>query len=322
MQLQTQVQLKDGQPKIHYGSSLFVLGSCFSEHIGEKLKYFQFHLSQNPFGILFHPFGLENFLKQVLQQKVYVRDDLFQHKGVWHSFEAHSKLSHEDPEVVLNSLNSAISEAYSFLKESSHVFITLGTAFIYKHIESDTYVANCHKVPQKNFQKELISAGRVQKSLMAMTEMLQHINPDIHLIFTVSPVRHQKEGLVENNRSKAHLISAIHNLRDYKSGCVSYFPSYEILLDELRDYRFFQSDMLHPSPTAIAYIWERCVQVWIAKDAEQTMAKVDQLQRNLQHKAFKPNSEAHQQFLEKIEEQKKELKLQFPHFQFPCNQTT
>lgn len=316
MQLQTQVQLQDGQPRIHYGSRLFVLGSCFSEHIGEKLKYFQFRLSQNPFGILFHPFGLENFLKQVLQQKVYVRDDLFQHNGIWHSFEAHSKLSHEDPEAVLSRLNLAISEARCFLKGSSHVFITLGTAFIYKHIESDTYVANCHKVPQKNFQKELISADRVQKSLTTITEMLQHINPDIHLIFTVSPVRHQKEGLVENSRSKAHLISAIHNLRDHKSSCVSYFPSYEILLDELRDYRFYKSDMLHPSSTAIAYIWEQFIDMWMDADTKGTMGKVDKLQRNLKHKAFNPNSEAHQQFLQKVEKQKKEFKKRFPHFKF------
>lgn len=141
--------------------------------------------------------------------------------------------------------------------------------------------------------------------------MLQHINPDIHLIFTVSPVRHQKEGLVENSRSKAHLISAIHNLRDHKSSCVSYFPSYEILLDELRDYRFYKSDMLHPSSTAIAYIWEQFIDMWMDADTKGTMGKVDKLQRNLKHKAFNPNSEAHQQFLQKVEKQKRNLKSDF-----------
>lgn len=322
MQLQTQVQLQDGGPKIHYGSSLFVLGSCFSEHIGQKLDYFQFRLSQNPFGILFHPFGLESFINRVVAQKFFTKKDIFQHNGLWHSFEAHSKMSHQNADVVLERLNIAIKSSLDFIKESSHVFITLGTAFIYKHIESDAYVANCHKVPQKNFKKELISATRVQESFEAITKMLQRINPDIHLVFTVSPVRHQKEGLVGNNRSKAHLISAIHNLREHKIDCVSYFPSYEILLDELRDYRFFQSDMLHPSPTAVTYIWEKFIESWMNTDTEEVMEKVNKLQRNLKHKAFSPDSEAHQQFLQKVDKQKKDLKLRFPHFQFPCNQTT
>lgn len=314
MQLQTKIKLKDGEPKINYGSHLFVLGSCFSEHIGDRLSASQFRVLQNPFGILFHPFGLENFINRVVEQNFFAKKDIFQYNGLWHSFEAHSKMSHQNPDLVLERLNSAIQSSFEFINKSSHVLITLGTAFIYKHIEQEQYVANCHKVPQKNFDKELIYSTQIQQSLWRVIQSLKSINPEINFIFTVSPVRHQKEGFVENNRSKAQLISAIHHIIE-KEGS-SYFPSYEIMLDELRDYRFYKPDMLHPNETAITYIWEKFIETWMDAETQEVIEKVDKLQRNLKHKAFNPDSEAHQLFLQKVDKQKKELKKRFPHFKF------
>ncbi|PJX22853.1 GSCFA domain-containing protein [Psychroflexus sp. S27] len=314
MQLQTEIKLKDGEPKINYGSHLFVLGSCFSEHIGDRLSASQLRVLQNPFGILFHPFSLENFINRVVEQNFFTEKDIFHHNGLWHSFDAHSKMSHQNPDVVLEKLNEAIKSSFEFINKSSHVLITLGTAFIYRHIEKGEYVANCHKIPQKNFDKELISSTQIQQSLWRMIKCLKSINPEINLIFTVSPVRHQKEGFVENNRSKAQLISAIHHIVEKEES--SYFPSYEIMMDELRDYRFYKSDMLHPNETAIAYIWEKFTATWMTADTLKIMEKVDKLQRNLKHKAFNPDSEAHQSFLQKVEKQKKELKKRFPHFKF------
>lgn len=314
MQLQTKIKLKDGEPKINYGSHLFVLGSCFSEHIGDRLSASQFRVLQNPLGILFHPFGLENFINRVVEQNFFTKKDIFQYNGLWHSFEAHSKMSHQNPDLVIERLNVAIQSSFEFIKKSSHVLITLGTAFIYKYIEQEKYVANCHKVPQKNFDKELISSTQIQQSLLRVIQSLKSINPEINFIFTVSPVRHQKEGFVENNRSKAQLISAIHHILEKEKS--SYFPSYEIMLDELRDYRFYKPDMLHPNETAITYIWEKFIETWMDADSQKVIEKVDKLQRNLKHKAFNPDSEAHQLFLQKVDKQKKELKKRFPHFKF------
>lgn len=315
MQLQTKIKLKDGEPKINHASHLFVLGSCFSEHIGGRLSVSQFQILQNPFGILFHPFGLEKFINRVVEQSFFTDKDIFQHNGLWHSFEAHSKMSHQNPNIVLERLNAAIKSSFEFINKSSHVLITLGTAFIYKHIEQEEYVSNCHKIPQRNFDKELISSERIQQVLLKIIQQFRSINPELHIIFTISPVRHQKEGFVENNRSKAHLITAVHEVIENVNNS-SYFPSYEIMMDELRDYRFYKADMLHPNETAIAYIWEKFTRTWMTTDTLKIIQKVDKLQRNIKHRAFNPDSEAHQLFLQKVEKQKKELKKRFPHFKF------
>ncbi len=315
MKLQTQLNIPEQESKISYKSKLLLLGSCFTENIGEKFAYFKFRHVQNPFGILFHPFAIENLIAKAVQQKEFTEKDIFQYNQNWHSFEAHSRLSHPNPEAILKALNGGITQTHKAIQESSHLIISIGTAFIYQHLESKKYVANCHKVPQKEFRKELISAQRICESLANIIVSCRTLNPDLQFIFTVSPVRHAKDGLVQNNRSKAQLISAIHEVIDQKEKA-AYFPSYELLLDELRDYRFYTQDMLHPNATAIEYIWEKFTQTWLAKEASPTMKKIDVVQRNLQHKAFNPQSEAHQKFLQKLKEQKAELKTQFPFMDF------
>lgn len=315
MKLQTQLNIPEQEPKISYKSKLLLLGSCFTENIGEKFAYFKFRHVQNPFGILFHPFAIENLIAKAVRQKEFTEKDIFQYNQNWHSFEAHSRLSQPNPEAILKAVNGGITQTHKAIQESSHLIISLGTAFIYQHLESKNYVANCHKVPQKEFRKELISAQRVYKSLENIIASCRTLNPDLQFIFTVSPVRHAKDGLVQNNRSKAQLISAIHEVIDQKEKA-TYFPSYELLLDELRDYRFYTQDMLHPNTTAIQYIWEKFTQTWLAKEAIPTMKKVDALQRNLEHKAFNAQSDAHQKFLQKLEKQKKELRAQFPFMDF------
>ncbi len=315
MKLQTQLNIPEQEPKISYDSKLLLLGSCFTENMGEKFAYFKFQQLQNPFGILFHPFAIENLVSKAAQQKEYTEKDIFQYNQNWHSFEAHSRLSNSNPNEIVKDLNKAITQTRDALRESTHLIITLGTAFVYKHSEGKKYVANCHKVPQKAFKKELIKTPEIQKSLENIVSQCRALNPDLQFIFTVSPVRHAKDGLVQNTRSKAQLISAIHEVIDQKEN-TAYFPSYELLLDELRDYRFYTQDMLHPNATAIQYIWEKFAATWFAKETQPTMKKVAALQRNLEHKPFNPQSEAHERFLQKLKEQKAELKTQFPFMAF------
>jgi len=283
--------------------------------MGEKFTYYKFETLQNPFGILFHPFALENYFDRVVNQRKYTSEAIFQHQEIWSSLEAHSRLNGLSETELLQNLNGAIKKTAQFLKDASHVIITLGTAWVYKHIEQDKYVANCHKLPQKNFEKELASVSAIEKSLENSIQFIQQLNPEINFIFTVSPVRHAKDGFVKNQQSKAHLIAALHSVIQQQKNS-SYFPSYEIMMDELRDYRFYSEDLLHPNSTAIQYIWEKFVGVWIPESTQQTMKRVNSIQLGLQHKPFNPNSEQHRLFTETLQQKIKQLQQEFPQVKF------
>ena len=316
MNFTTQIPLEK-QPKhlIDYNSKLLLLGSCFSENIGNKLQYYKFQTTQNPFGILFHSKAIESFISNVINEKVYTEKDIFFHNERWHCFEAHSSLSALTKEELIEKLNNSIHTTKSNLKEVSHVVITLGTAWVYREIASDTLVANCHKVPQKKFLKELLSITEIAESLAAIKVLLKSINPKLTIIFTVSPVRHIKDGFVENMRSKAHLLSAIHQVVE-KREQTFYFPSYELMMDELRDYRFYAEDMIHPNQTAINFIWEKFKQVWLHESTETVLKQVVTIQKGLAHRSFNPNSEAHQQFLANLELKRKSLEQEYPFIKF------
>jgi len=319
MNLQTHIPLKKQENnQIDYHSQLLLLGSCFVENIGEKLDYFKFQTLQNPFGILFHPHAIENFVSHAIHEKVFTEDDIFFLNEQWHCFGAHSKLSNSNKEVLLNTLNGKIGLARKQLSQSSHIIITLGTAWVYRSIETDVIVSNCHKVPQKLFKKELLSVQEILKSLEATIGLIKSVTNQAKIVFTVSPVRHLKDGFIENTQSKAHLISAIHTVLSShaKSKNLYYFPSYELMMDELRDYRFYAEDMIHPNQTAINYIWKAFKKVWVSDEALKTMEEVEAIQKGLQHRSFNPNSEAHNVFLQKLSVRKEKLQLDFPHIYF------
>lgn len=319
MKLQTKIQLQPQQHnQIDYNSSVLLLGSCFVENIGNKLDYFKFQNLQNPFGILFQPLAIEKLITYAINEQEYTEDDIFFHNEQWHCYDAHSKLSHASKESLLTDLNKKIKSANQQIQESTHIIITLGTAWVYRHIETDTLVANCHKVPQKKFIKELLSVDEISESLQSIVELIRSVNKKASILFTVSPVRHLKDGFVENTQSKAHLIAAIHSImlpREESRG-LNYFPSYEIMMDELRDYRFYAEDMVHPNQTAIHYIWGKFQSVWISNDAFQTMEEVDVVQTGIKHIAFNPNSEAHQKFLKNLEQRKTLLQKKHSHIVF------
>jgi len=316
MKLQTHIPLpKETRHPIDYNSQILLLGSCFSENIGNKLQYFQFQSLQNPLGILFHPKAIEKLVTNAINQKKYSEADVFQHNERFHSFDAHSVLSDASQEELLNKLNQAIQQTNKQINESTHIIITLGTAWIYRFVETDEIVANCHKVPQKKFLKELLSVNDIAESLDSIVTLIRDENPKVNFIFTVSPVRHLKDGFVENQRSKAHLISAIHQIVNPRNR-MFYFPSYEIMMDELRDYRFYAEDMIHPNTTAIQYIWEKFVQSWISEAVLPTMKQVDSIQKRLQHKPFNPNSKEHQKFLETLSKDIEQLKQTLPNASF------
>lgn len=307
MKFRTEITVSPQENQISYTSKIFLLGSCFVENVGEKLDYFKLQNFRNPFGILYHPAALENFLRKAVEGQVYSESDIFFHNERWHCFDAHSELSNADDKKLLKSLNNNLKNTQEYLAGATHVIITLGTAWSYHHIESDKTVANCHKLPQKEFMKQLMSVEEVSDKLKKIKELLAKVNPKLQLIFTVSPVRHIKDGIVENQLSKAHLITAIHNQINKEADHLDrikaqYFPSYEIMMDDLRDYRFYKEDLLHPNKTAITYIWEKFVEAWISQKELKIMDRVDYIQKSLSHKPFNKNSDAHKKFITKIKQ--------------------
>ncbi|THV57318.1 GSCFA domain-containing protein [Flagellimonas alvinocaridis] len=318
MKLQTIVPLQKAEHPIDYSSKILLLGSCFVENMGGKLDYFKFQQLQNPFGILFHPLALENLVERALSGKTYHVDEVFEQNGIWHCFDAHSDLNALSKEGLLNHLNQRLRETKSELENATHVVITLGTAWVYGHQSLGKTVANCHKVPQKEFKKRLLSPEEIQSSLNRLMDLVNQVNPKANIIFTVSPVRHLKDGFVENQQSKAHLISALWSLLSSRaqSRGVSYFPAYEIMMDELRDYRFYGEDLVHPNALAVEYIWEKFKSVWISPDCYPVMDEVDGVQKGLLHRPFNPDSEAHQTFRKSLRTKITYLQERYPFMKF------
>lgn len=318
MKLQTIVPLHSAKDRIDYDSTLFLVGSCFVENIGRKFQYYQFQNLQNPTGILFHPLAIENFIGKSIAKKTYKAADVFNFNERWHCFDAHSVLSDPSKEVLLANLNSALLKTRDQLKNATHIIITLGTSWVYKNVETQKPVANCHKLPQKNFTRELLTEVKIEESLKGIIANIRKINEHASLILTISPVRHLKDGFVENQRSKANLISAVGKIMEaaeqFKN--LYYFPAFEIMLDELRDYRFYAEDMVHPNNLAIEYIWEKFKNVWISEKTVSVMEAVEEIRKGLSHKPFNEDSEQHQLFLKSLNEKILEMNKKFPFMNF------
>ncbi len=315
MNFRTQIPLKkQNNRRIDYNSKILLLGSCFSENIGNKFNYFKFKTTINPFGILFHPKAIECFLNRVIHQDFYAENDLIFNNEQFHCFDAHSSFSKTDKNFLLEELNSILEASLKQLSEVSHLFITLGTAWVYKHKKQNKIVANCHKVAQKEFDKNILSVSEILASLDNIEDSIKSINPGVKIIYTVSPVRHLKDGFIENQQSKSFLMSAIHQ-HTLKTNNV-YFPSYEIMMDDLRDYRFYKSDMIHPNQVAIDYIWESFKSVWFCDSTLPVLKKVEKIQKGTLHKPFNKESIEYQKFLQNLNLQKQELRNQYPHIKF------
>lgn len=324
MQFTTKIPVQKSSFPIDYDSKIMLLGSCFAENIGKKFSYFKYQATTNPFGIIFNAVSLEKLIRRVVENKKFTENDIFFHNELWHCYEVHSELSNPDKDLFLSHLNSILESTHRHIAALTHCIITLGTSWVYSNIETHEIVANCHKVPQKQFTKELLSIEQTEKSLENIILLIHSVNPNCHFIFTVSPVRHIKDGFIENTLSKAHLIAAIHSILNKKFSTSlevtnqnrNYFPSYEIIMDELRDYRFYAEDMLHPNQTAIDYIWLRFYEHYISESAAKLMEEVDAIQKGLAHRPFNPNTESHQKFLAQLNLKIETIKKKLPHVSF------
>nr|WP_199002853.1 GSCFA domain-containing protein [Flavobacterium sp. ASV13] len=323
MQFRTQIPISKTNNPIDYNSKIISLGSCFAENMAEKFDYFKFQNETNPFGIIFNPVSIEKVIQRIIMQELFTEKDVFFHNERWHSFEVHSDLSNSDRQELLETLNKAITETNKQIKEATHIIITFGTSWIYRNIESDQIVANCHKVPQKQFSKELLPVNVIEKSIQNTIDLIERLNPNINFIFTISPVRHIKDGFAENQLSKSHLFTAVHSVlnnchppQSLRLSTIEYFPSYEIMMDELRDYRFYAEDMLHPNQIAIDYIWKLFSENYVSETSILTMQEISEIQKSLRHRSFNPESEQHQKFLAKLQEKIKGVEKKWSHIRF------
>lgn len=316
MQFTTKIPVQKSTFPIDYDSKVMLLGSCFAENMGKKFDYFKFQATTNQFGIIFNAVSLEKLIRRAVENRTFTENDIFFHNDLWHCYEVHSELSNLDKDAFLESLNDIIRSTNKQLNESTHIIITLGTSWVYRNIETNEIVANCHKVPQKQFTKELLSIHQTEESLQSIISLIHSVNPNCNFIFTVSPVRHIKDGFAENTLSKAHLIAAIHKTITHHPSPITYFPAYEIMMDELRDYRFYTEDMLHPSQTAIDYIWIQFFENYISESVFGLMKEICSIQKGLQHRPFNPNTESHQKFVLTLEEKMKRINERLPTIQF------
>lgn len=318
MQFRTQIPIPKSNFPIDYNSKIVSLGSCFAENMAEKLDYYKFQNNCNPFGIIFNPVSIEKMIYRIVNQIFYSENDIFFHNERWHCYEVHSDWSNYNAAEFLENLNAVLRTSLIQLFQASHIIITYGTSWVYRNTESNAVVANCHKVEQKEFKKEILSIETIEKSILNTIGYFQIINPNVNFIFTVSPVRHLKDGVVENQLSKAHLISAIYQQLQTEQCKLNteYFPSYEIMMDELRDYRFYAEDMIHPSEVAIDYIWQRFSETTISKESHSIMDEVETIQKGLAHRPFNPNSQSHKQFLSKLQAKSTKLVSQYSFMKF------
>ena len=308
---------KRSENSIGYRDSLFLIGSCFSENMGAKLNTHLFKVFENPHGILFNPISVAQSLSDCIHNKQYTEADLFQLNEVWNSWQHHSRFSGINSKEALDKINNSIAKAHTFLKTADHIVITLGSAWVYQLNSQSPHaaglvVANNHKAPATWFDKALMKPDALVLLLNKMVKDLLQFNPHLQIIFTISPVRHLREGLVENNRSKAVLIQAVHEIVDSTEN-VAYFPSYEYVIDDLRDYRFYAEDLVHPNYAASNYVWEKWVETYMNEETQGIMKQVAELQLAVQHKPFFAGSSQHKEFLQNCIAKSERLLSLYPY---------
>ena len=296
---------------ISYKDKLLLVGSCFTEHIGNKLEELKFDVLQNPNGILFDPFSVAGSLVSYTTNRQYNGDDLFYLNEVWQSWHHHSRFSNTNKDECLRMINESQARAHRFLKEADWVIITLGSSFSYRLAEDGMPVANCHRAPAQTFRKHMMSIEETNTALDNCIHQLFHFNKKLRILFTVSPVRHIRDGVVENNRSKARLIEVVHHLVN-KFDRLFYFPAYELVIDVLRDYRFYDIDMVHPNYPATEFVLEKFRQHYIDEASQQLMEEVRKIVVARKHKPFQPDTNAHRQFLQNHYNKARELRERYP----------
>ena len=322
MEFMINIDITEPKQKINYKHPILLTGSCFTEHIGDTLAELKFQVLQNPNGILFDPLSVSSSLVSYTIDHAYTKNDLFYLNECWNSWQHHSRFSHLDQDTCLQLINNSRATAHDFLKKAEWLVITLGTAFSYRltdkappefrnGLQKLSAVANNHRAPAQWFRKHLMSIEEINSMLDNCLHQLFQFNPALKIIFTVSPVRHIRDGVVDNNRSKARLLEVTHNLVN-KFDQLYYFPAYEFVIDVLRDYRFYDVDLVHPNYPATEFVLEKFIGSYVDKQSQHLADEIRQIVTARKHKPFQPTTEAHKKFLESFGLKTKELAEKYP----------
>jgi hypothetical protein len=313
MKLMLDINIPTSEEKISYKNKMLLIGSCFTEEIGQRLKHVKFNLLQNPNGILYDPLSMSKSIDSYIENKVYAEDYLFYNNELWHSWQHHSRFSGINKEEVLQHINSSQKQAHEYLKEANWLILTPGTSFYYTLLEKEESVANCHKVPASSFRQAMLTSGEIIEQLTKTFEKLRSFNPKLNIIFTVSPVRHIRQGIVENNLSKSRLIDAIHSLIDANPHLpISYFPAYELVIDVLRDHRFYERDLAHPNSLAADFVFEKFTQAYLDMESQSAMEEVSKWLQAESHRPFNTDTSAYSRFKDMQADKLEEMKKRFP----------
>ena len=295
-QMQTIVPVPQIEQKLTYQSTVLTVGSCFAQNIGAFMQQQKFSVAVNPFGIVYNPMSIAQSLTFLAKKDAFGIDDLVENQSIWHSLFHHSDFSGVAPDAVLHRINHALKSGQEQWQQANAMLITFGTAFVYKYLPRNCYVANCHKLPKHQFAKIRLSVADILEAFVpVLHELMDRPNPPV-LIFSVSPVRHLRDGIIENQRSKSILLLAVEELLKHFHNAY-YFPAYELMMDEFRDYRYYSKDLIHPSELAIDLIWERFKESFFAPKSLQINQQIGTILRRCAHRPRFPGSEAHKKFV-------------------------
>ncbi len=315
MELRTTFNIKPYPYKITYKDPVMFIGSCFSSAIGSHMEAGHMPVMINPSGTVYNPVSVCNTLDTILSGREYNRDDLFFYNGIWLSFSHHTDFSSEDPSKILQKINNRSKEAFSFLEKAKFLFITFGTARVYRFKKSGEVVSNCHKIPPGEFDSELLTVNEIVNLWSLQLDKLQTLFPSIKIIFTISPVRHWKDGAHGNQISKALLFLAVEELLKHKIS-PQYFPAYEIVMDDLRDYRYYDDDMLHPSSVAVNYIWETFSGCLLENATLNTWREVVKITKAVKHRFNVDSDPKRKEFAGRMLKQISDIKKNYPEIDF------
>lgn len=291
----TEINIKKYDFQIDYNKKLFFIGSCFSENISNLFKKYKFNVFSNPSGILYNPISISDILNFIINGKIFTKEDLFYLDNKWLSFYHHGSFSNNDLNITLEKINNNLVNANDFLKNTNYLFITFGSSFVYELKENNLIVANCHKLNSKLFNQRLLEIEEIKNNYIELINKLNYFNPNMKIIFTVSPIRYLKYGHEQNTYSKSILVIFINELKKIFKN-IYYFPSYELVLDDLRDYRFYNEDMIHPSNQAVQYIWDKLINSLLDKNTLIEMKKLEKILIAKNHIPFNSNSEDYKSF--------------------------
>ncbi len=311
MEFRTIVSVEPFKEKISYNSKIMFIGSCFATNIGGRMNDLLFPTLINPFGVLYNPFSISQSINNLLANHLFTEEQLFNHSGLWGSFYHHSSFSSPSKETCLSNINHSLTKGRSFIIEADFLVITLGTTWTYQYRKTRNVVANCHKFPAKDFDRIPMTEDEVMQMLGVAIIKLREKNPTLKVILTVSPIRHWKDGAVNNMVSKATLIMAAQKMSLSLHDCY-YFPAFEIMMDDLRDYRFYAEDMIHPSSVAVGYIFEKFVGAAVDPEAVKLIPEIEKLIKAANHKPFNPNTPEHLQFKKTQLDKTIDLQKRFP----------